>query len=47
MVITNQIFEHYRQHEKKIKEAVKLLKEDERYIVKKLKNEKKLHRFSK
>lgn len=39
MAITNQIFEHFREREKKIKEAVKLLKEDDRYTV--LKNEKK------
>ena len=45
MVISNQIFEHYRQQEKKIKEAVKLLKEDDRYTV--LKNEKKLPRVFK
>ena len=45
MAITNQIFEHFREREKKIKEAVKLLKDDDRYTV--LKNEKKLPRVSK
>ena len=35
MAITNQIFEHFRQQEKKRKEAIKLLKEDGYIVYKK------------
>jgi hypothetical protein len=38
MAITNQIFEHYREQEKKRKKAIKLLKEDGYIVYKKKKN---------